>query len=155
VPGAGDVVYSSGNTVTIDADVTCALITTDSPIEGQFTGGTFILEDGVTFIGDIAAKTNTCLKFSGTNSTIIGSISGGDGGYMAGVVNLGYGALKVIETSFIYSKQGLEALSSGEEHALAGELSRGGHSTSLFVSASGDAKRKPMGQSGELIYLRC
>ena len=96
VPGTEDTVYSAGKTITIDADVTCNLITTDSPIEGQFAGGVFILEDGVTFIGGIAAKTNTCLKFSGTNSTIIGSISGGSGGYLAGVENIGSGTLNIL-----------------------------------------------------------
>jgi hypothetical protein len=96
VPGIEDVVYSAGRTVTIDTDIACNLITTDSPLEDRFFGGEFILEDGVTFIGDIAAKTNTCLKFSGTNSTIIGSISGGDGGYMTGVQNLGSGILNIL-----------------------------------------------------------
>ena len=96
VPGAEDIVYSAGKDIIIDTDIACNLITTDSPIEGQFSGGTFILEDGVTFIGGIAAKTNNCLKFSGTNSTIIGSVSGGDGGYMAGVENLGSGTLNIL-----------------------------------------------------------
>jgi hypothetical protein len=95
VPSAEDTVYSAGKDIVIDTDIACSLITTDSPIEGQFSGGTFILEDNVTFIGGIAAKTNTCLKFYGTNSTIIGSISGGDGGYMAGVENLGSGTLNI------------------------------------------------------------
>ena len=96
VPGVEDTVYSAGKDIVIDTDISCSLITTDSPIEGQFSGGTFILEDEVTFIGSIAAKTNTCLKFSGTNSTIIGSISGGDGGYTAGIENLGSGTLNIV-----------------------------------------------------------
>jgi hypothetical protein len=96
VPGVEDTVYSAGKTVTIDVDIACNLITTDSPFEDQFFGGEFILEDNVTFIGGIAGRTNTCLKFSGTNSTIIGSISGGDGGYLAGVENLGSGTLNIL-----------------------------------------------------------
>ena len=64
VPGVEDVVYSSGKNVTIDTDVTCQLITTDSPIEGQFVGGEFILEDSLVFVGNIAANSNTCLKSS-------------------------------------------------------------------------------------------
>ena len=59
VPSVEDTVYSAGKDIVIDTDITCSLITTDSPIEGQFSGGTFILEDGVTFIGGLAAKTNT------------------------------------------------------------------------------------------------
>ena len=95
VPGVEDVVYSSGKTITIDTDVTCALITTDSPIEGQFTGGKFILEDGLVFVGNIASNSNTCLKFTGNSSTIIGNVSGGNGGYTAGIENLGTGTLNV------------------------------------------------------------
>lgn len=95
VPGVEDVVYSSGRTITIDTDVACALITTDSPIEGQFAGGEFILEDGLVFVGNIAANTGTCLKFSGNSSTIIGNVSGGNGGYTAGIENLGTGTLNV------------------------------------------------------------
>jgi len=96
VPNLEDIVYSAGKDIVIDTDIACSLITTDGPIEGQFFGGTFTLQDGLVFSGNIQAKTNTCLKFSGTNSTIIGSISGGDGGYMAGVENLGSGTLNII-----------------------------------------------------------
>jgi hypothetical protein len=96
IPNPEDIVYSAGKDIIIDTDIACSLITTDSPIEGQFFGGTFILEDGVVFTGNIQAKTNTCLKFSGTTSTIIGNVSGGDGGYMAGVENLGSGTLNII-----------------------------------------------------------
>jgi hypothetical protein len=96
VPEPEDIVYSSGKTVTIDTDVVCSLITTDSPIEGQFMGGEFILEDNITVIGNIAAKTNTCVKFFGTNSTIIGNVSGGDGGYVSSIENLSSGTLNIV-----------------------------------------------------------
>ena len=95
IPNVEDVVYSAGKTITIDTDVACSLITTDSPIEGQFAGGEFILEDGLVFVGNIAANTGTCLKFFGNNSTIIGNVSGGGGGYTAGIENLGTGTLNV------------------------------------------------------------
>lgn len=95
VPAVDDIVYSAGKEVTIDVDCSCQLITTGSPIEGQFDGGSFVLGDGVVFSGNIAAKSNTCLRFSGSNSTIIGNVSGGDGGYMAGVENLGTGVLGI------------------------------------------------------------
>jgi len=98
VPNVEDVVYSSGKTVTIDTDVTCVLITTDSPIEGQFVGGEFILEDSLVFVGNIASNSNTCLKFSGNSSTIIGNVSGGNGGYVAGIENLGTGTLNISGT---------------------------------------------------------
>jgi hypothetical protein len=91
VPSIEDIVYSAGKTITIDTDAICSLITTDSPIEGQFSGGSFVLEDNVVYTGNIAAKTNTCLKFSGSNSTIIGNVSG----YTAGVQNLGTGILGI------------------------------------------------------------
>lgn len=96
VPSSEDIVYSAGKTITIDTDVACSLITTDSPIDGQFYGGEYILESNIVFIGDIAANSNTCLKFSGNNSTIIGSVSGGNGGYTAGIENLGTGTLNIV-----------------------------------------------------------
>jgi hypothetical protein len=98
VPSLDDIVYSAGKTITIDTDVTCSLITTDSPIDGQFYGGEFILEDGLVFTGNVATNTSTCLKFSGNSSTIIGNVSGGNGGYSAGVENLGTGTLNISGT---------------------------------------------------------
>ena len=95
VPSSEDIVYSAGKNITIDTDVVCNLITTDSPIDGQFYGGKFILEDGLVFVGNIAANTSTCLKFSGNSSTIIGNVSGGNGGYTAGIENLGTGTLNL------------------------------------------------------------
>jgi len=141
VPNPEDIVYSSGKTITIDTDVVCSLITTDSPIEGQFTGGEFILEDNITFVGDIAAKSNTCLKFSGTNSTIVGNISGGDGGYMSGVENLGTGTLNVVgevrggNGGYSY---GVQNLSTGTINLSgASLLGLGGYSWGIFNSQNG------------------
>jgi hypothetical protein len=141
VPGVEDVVYSSGKTVTIDTDITCTLITTDSPIEGQFVGGEFILEDNLVLVGNIAANTSTCLKFSGNNSTIIGNVSGGNGGYVAGIENLGTGTLNVSGTvqggSGGYS-YGVNNTSTGTI-SLTGEslLGRAGYSWGIWNNVDG------------------
>lgn len=94
LPTQDDTVYSAGKVVTIDTDCFCGVIKPDGPLEGM-SGGYFILTDGITYIGDVAGGSEACLKFSGNNSTIIGNVSGGNGGYTAGIENLGTGTLNV------------------------------------------------------------
>ena len=142
VPAPDDTVYSAGKNITIDTDVVCQLITTDSPIDGQFYGGEFILEDNTTFIGNIAGNSNTCLRFSGNNSTIVGNISGGNGGYTAGIENIGTGTLNISGVvhggSGGYS-YGINNSSTGTVN-LTGEslLGLGGYSWGIWNSENGN-----------------
>lgn len=76
LPGAGDLVYADGKTVTIDQTVNVGSIRTDKR-SGGTAGGVFNLPDIQTFTANIVSGTTTCLVITAVGSlTITGNIIG-------------------------------------------------------------------------------
>lgn len=95
IPTTENIVYSAGKEIILDVDCAANILTTDGPYEGLY-GGCFILENNVTFTGNIKSNSTTCIKYFGNNSTIVGTITGGNNGYITAVENLSSGCLNII-----------------------------------------------------------
>ena len=92
IPTASDVVYSNGQIVNIDTNITATTIRNDASASAVVNGGFFIPNNGVTITSNvfgnygIVANNEYVIRCTGSNSsTIIGNISTGGSNYTVGV----------------------------------------------------------------------
>jgi hypothetical protein len=92
IPTASDVVYSNGQIVNIDTNVSFTTLRNDASASAVVNGGFFIPNNGVTMTGNIfgnygiGAITEHVVRCTGSNSSvIIGNISTGGNNYTVGI----------------------------------------------------------------------
>jgi hypothetical protein len=92
IPTASDVVYSNGQIVNIDTNITATTIRNDASASAVVNGGFFIPNNDVTITSNIfgnygiVATNEYVIRCTGSNSsTIIGNISTGGNNYTVGV----------------------------------------------------------------------
>lgn len=107
LPQVGDDVYANNFNVTLDINFFTSSYRTTS-ISGVAAGGSFILNGGITAIGDVYSRSYACISHSSSsNSFVVGNSFGSSSATQNGCVATGTGVL--IITGNVYGGAGVAA----------------------------------------------